>query len=370
MKIQPKNSVLQLTPYVPGKPIEETAREYGLNPDEIVKIASNENPLGVSPKAVEAMKKIIDKVNIYPDGASWNLRKKIAAKLGVEIDNVIAGSGSDELIIGLALGYINPTDEIITSKYSFVRYINAAQISGANLKLIDMKEGWKFNLEAILDAITDNTKIIYIANPNNPTGTIVEKEELLEFLEKVPENVLVVLDEAYYEFASVDENYPDGIEILKDKKYQNLIVFRTFAKAYGLAGLRVGYAVAMNTEIIDILNRVRGAFNVNLVAQVAAIAALDDEEFVEKTVKLTLNEKERLYKIYEELQIDYVKSWTNFIFMDLHVDIEKCFEKLLQKGVIIRPMNGYGLQTYARVSIGLPEQNDRWIEALKQLLGE
>lgn len=357
-----------LKPYVPGKPVEELERELGIS--EALKLASNENPLGPSPMAIEAIKEIASKTHIYPDGAGYKLRETIAEMLSVEIDEVILGNGSNELITLAIRTFCQPGDTAVISDYSFIAYRLCLQAAGVGWTSVAMKNGYVHDLEAMAAACDETTKIVFVANPNNPTGTHVGRAELEDFLRAVPERALVVLDEAYVEYA-LAEDYVTGLE-LRDLR-ERLIVTRTFSKCYGLAGLRVGYGVGP-AKLMNYVQRVREPFNANLVGQVAALAALDDKDFVKTAV--ASNEAGRevllagLHRLQSEYGVEWINSQTNFVLMESPFDGLKLYEAMLREGVIVRPMAGYGLPKHLRITIGTPEQTERCLEALGTALAE
>jgi histidinol-phosphate aminotransferase len=358
-----RKNILNIKNYVPGKPIEEVRREYKLS--DVVKLASNENCFGPSPKAVAAMRKMLDKVNRYPESSSFYLRKALSRFLKTAEDTIIFGNGSDE-VIGLAIRtFVDPGDEIVIASPTFLIYEIASQIQAAVIKNVPLKEGFRYDLRAMKNAISEKTKIVFIANPDNPTGTYVTKKELDEFFKDLPGNVIVFLDEAYFEFADFTyKDYPDGMDYL-DRP--NVIVARSFSKIYGLAGLRIGYGVA-SPKMISYMERVREPFNVNLLAQFAAEAALGDKAFVNKTLKHVDGQKKELYGILRDMGLDYVESATNFVLIDMKRPCKEVFERLLRKGVIVRDMKAWGLDTFIRVTIGTLEENRRFVKALKRIL--
>ena len=362
LKIRPE--LEDLVPYDPGKPIEELEREKGI---KAVKLASNENPLGPSPKAVEAIRQAAFKVNRYPDGACYYLRKKLAKFLGVGEKNIIFGNGSNEIIEILMRTFLEPKDEVVYAWPAFVVYKLISKAMGLKAVEVPLTEDLRHDLDAMAEAITERTKMVFVANPNNPTGTIVKKDEVGRFLSRIPDHVIVVFDEAYYEFACDEPDFPD-LKEMAVRGERNLILMRTFSKAYGLAGLRIGYGIS-NETIIDYMNRVRQPFNVNLLAQEAALAALDDQEHVKKTVELTKEGLSYFYRCFEEMGLEYVPSYANFVLVKVSKGRE-VFEKLLDRGVIVRAMDGYSLPEYIRVNVGLPEENEKFINALKQVLSE
>ena len=351
--------VLELVAYQPGKPIEETARELGMDPADIVKLASNENSLGPSPKAVEAMVKTAAGVHIYPDGASFNLRSKIAARFGVEFNQTVVGSGSSELIELLCHACLHEGIELIAAKHSFSMYPIMCKLFGAKYVEAPIKPDFSSDLQAILAAITPQTRLVFITNPANPLGTVVTQAEM----EQVPEHVIVAFDEAYIDFA---DDKPDTLKYVKQGR--NVILLRTFSKAYGLAGLRAGYGVTI-PEIADLLNKARTPFNMNLMSQAAAAAALDDEEHLAKSGDMVNRGKEQYYSAFKSWGIEYVPSQANFILVKTGQG-RKVFNDALAKGVILRHMDGYGLPEYVRITVGTERENARCLEVLAELLGK
>lgn len=349
--------------YIPGKPIEEVRRMLGLK--NIVKLASNENPLGPSPKAVKAAAAALKEANRYPDAASWYLKAKIATTQKTEIDRIICGNGSDDVIILTMKAFVSKGDEVIIAKPTFLIYQVAAGIAGADIKFVPLTKELKYDLKAMKEAVTDKTRIIFIANPDNPAGSYVTKKELDEFFDGLREDVIVYLDEAYFELARfLADDYPNGLDYLHRP---NLIVARSFSKIYGLAGLRVGYGVS-SPRVVRYLDKFRDPFNVNCVAQAAACAAMDDKVFVEKTLKLVKEERRFLCESLEKMGLDYVKTVTNFMMIDVKRDSKKVFEDMICKGVIIRDMHAWGYKTFIRVSIGTRKENEIFIETLRKVL--
>ncbi|QGT99553.1 hypothetical protein SYNTR_0960 [Candidatus Syntrophocurvum alkaliphilum] len=363
IKKKGRKEIFDLKPYVPGKPIEEVKRELGI--DDIIKLASNENPIGPSPKGVEAVEKALAQLHFYPDSNCFYLKNRLSEILGYENENLIIGNGSDEVLKLIAETFINQGDEVVFADPSFVEYEFTAKIMGAACIKVNLKD-FTHDLEAMLQAITDKTKIVYICNPNNPTGTIVTEQEMDYFMNNVPEDVLVVFDEAYVEYVEA-ENFASGLKYVDQGK--NALVLRTFSKIYGLAALRIGYAITTK-EIAQAIERVIEPFNVNMLAQVAALAAIDDHEHVKKSQNLNSEGKQYLYKEFKNLGFDYVPTEANFIFVDTHKDIQFIFNKLLQLGVIIRTGDIFGYPTYMRLTIGTKQENERLINALKAILEE
>ncbi|MFN3740768.1 MAG: histidinol-phosphate transaminase [Thermodesulfovibrionales bacterium] len=350
--------IRDITPYIPGKPIEELQRELGIK--DIVKLASNENPLGPSRKSMEAIKKATRGLNRYPDGNCYYLKKELSKKLGVTPEELIIGNGSNELLEIAAKTFLMPGDNAVMARPSFVVYAMATRIAGATPLEIPLTAEFSHDLMAMADAITDRTRIIFIANPNNPTGTINLTDEFDTFMKKVPSNVLVVVDEAYYEYVT-DKRYPDTMKYLK--KGYPLLILRTFSKVYGLAGLRIGYGIA-SAELIKEMNRIREPFNVNSLAQIAAIAALRDKEHVKRSVAFNKREKQFLYGELRRLNIDFVPTEANFIYMRFPFEVQPLFNEMLKRGVIIRPVG----KTEIRVTVGTRKENVRFIKSLESII--
>ncbi|BCL74936.1 histidinol-phosphate aminotransferase 2 [Jeongeupia sp. HS-3] len=353
-----------IAPYQPGKPIGELAREMGLDPADIVKLASNENPLGMGPLAQAAVQRELADLARYPDGNGFELKAKIAQKFGVDQSQIILGNGSNDLLDLIARTFLTGADSSVYSQYAFAVYPLVVQAMGAEqieVKAID----YGHDLEAMRAAIKPNTKIVWIANPNNPTGTLARPGDLIEFLELCPKNVLVVLDEAYTEFLP-REKRSDSISWLK--QFPNLIVVRTFSKAYGLAGLRVGMALT-SPEVADLLNRLRQPFNVNSLAQAAACAAIDDADFLAESVRVNSAGMVQLTDAFQRLGLSFIQSYGNFVTFHCG-DAALLNRFMLERGVIIRPLAGYGMPNSLRVSIGLPEENARFIEVLEEAMND
>ncbi len=359
--VEPRESVKNLVPYVPGKPVEELQRELGIT--DAVKMASNENPLGPSPLARKAVSEHIAGVNLYPDGSCFFLRRRLAEKLGVSSERIIIGNGSNEVIEIAARTFLEPGDQAIYGRNAFIVYSLVTRALGCVPVISEMPE-LSHDLDDMLSLITEKTKIVFIANPNNPTGTMVGKAELEWFLGRIPENVVVLVDEAYFEYVD-DPEYPDTLEY--HSMCDSLITVRTFSKVYGLAGLRVGYAVA-SEQAVSYMNRVREPFNVSSLAQVAAAAALDDTEHVERSRELNRSAREYFSKELAEIGVGHTESFANFFLADLETDTAPVYEALLQEGIITRPVREYGLTTHLRISYGLPEENRRLVEVLGRIL--
>ncbi|ANS74848.1 histidinol-phosphate aminotransferase [Paenibacillus yonginensis] len=360
--MQPKPQIVNLPVYQPGKPIEEVKKELGL--EEVIKLASNENPYGSSPKALEAVRAELANISLYPDGSAAELAQALAAHLGVEQDQLIFGCGSDEVICLIARAFFLPGDENIMADQTFSVYKSNADIEGAVSIEVPLKDG-VHDLEAMLAAVTERTKVIWICNPNNPTGTIIPSDELKAFLERVPERVMVVLDEAYYEYVT-DETYPNGIPLIS--QYKNVVVLRTFSKIYGLASLRIGYGVG-DASVIKLINQVREPFNTSRFAQAAALAALNDQSFIADCRRKNREGIEYLNREFDRLGLNYFPAHGNFIMVDVRTSAVEMFQALLKLGIIIR--SGFGkYPNYIRVSVGTEEQNRKFIAALERVLKE
>jgi histidinol-phosphate aminotransferase len=353
-----------LPTYQPGRPIEEVARELGIAADSIIKVASNENPFGPSPRAVAALQKAISSVNLYPDGNAFYLKQKLAATFGVETSNLVLGNGSNEIIEFVSHALLGPDTNIVVSQYCFAIYPIAAKMFGAEVITVPANN-YGHNLPAMLKAITTKTRIVFVANPNNPTGTLAHREELIDFVNRVPDDVLLVLDEAYLEFL---DDPVDLIPLIRLGARKNLILMRTFSKIYGLAGLRIGYGIA-SPELISALEKIRQPFNANLLAQTAALAALDDDEHVRKTRQNNFNGLEFFMQAFRQLNLEYVPSFANFILVRVG-EGQKVFAAMQKLGVITRPMGGYQLPEWIRISIGTPKENERCLGALQTALGQ
>ena len=360
-----RESVLTIRPYEPGKPIEEVARELGIPEPDIIKMASNENPIGPSPLGAQAIKDTADGVNLYPDGGCYYLKSDLAEHLNVEPENLILGNGSNEVLMVIADTFINPEDEVIYARQSFVVYTLATKVVGATAVVVDLKD-YAHDLDAMADRITDKTKAIFIANPNNPTGTMVTADQVDSFMKKVPDDVLVVFDEAYYEYVERSD-YPQTLDYVRDGR--TVMALRTFSKIYGLAGLRIGYGIA-RPDIIEIMNKVRQPFNVNSIAQAAARASLQDKEHVAKSIKVNREGKKYLYGEFERMGLDFVPCETNFMLVHLDRPGAEVMSELLKLGVIVRPMAGYEFPNSVRVTIGTEEQNKRLISSFEKVLGK
>ena len=358
---QAPDYIRRLGLYVPGKPIEEVERELGVS--DIVKLASNENPLGTSPKALTAIAETLPNVNRYPDGGGFALRRALGARVGVDIDQIILGSGSCEVIEMVARAFLADGDEAVISQQSFVMYeLAISQVNGRTVA-VPTTSGRGHDVDAMAAAVSPRTKLIYIANPCNPTGTYTTRAELDRLLAAVGDRALVVLDEAYHEYVA-KADYPDGLEDLKAGR--NVIVLRTFSKIYGLAGLRIGYGVS-SPDVIATLNRVRSPFNTSSLAQAAGLGALDDGEWAAHSRKHNLAELTFLQAELGKRGIRYTPSVTNFVLIEFDADVQKMFLEFQKRGVIIRPVGGAGLVNCARVSVGTRVENEKFLQALDAL---
>lgn len=349
-----------LVSYEPGKPIDDVARELGFAPSQIIKLASNENPLGPSPKALAAMREAAASVHLYPDGGGWKLRNAIADKFGFARENVVLGNGSNEIIELVGHAFLRPGHNIVVADHAFVVYKLMAQLFGAETREIP-DPGFVHDLDAMAAAIDENTREVFIANPNNPTGTLVSEEEVDRFLDRVPDHVIVVFDEAYYEFLQTP---PDTLKYVREGR--NVVVLRTFSKIQGLAGCRIGYGIAPS-PLAEVLQKCRQPFNANAIAQAAALAGLADEEHQQRTRVLTWEGLAYYEASFRELGLDFVPSHANFILVKVG-DGAQVFSELLKRGVIVRALGGYKLPEWVRISIGTPAQNERCIQALREVL--
>ena len=361
--IQYRTEISPLRPYVPGKPIDDVKREYGLS--EVVKIASNENPYGCSPKACQAVVDTLTGPNaaLYPDGACTVLREALAKKYNVAPERLVFGCGTDEIISMIGKVFVNHGDECITAAVSFSQYAASVNSMGGTMVYSPMKEHG-FDLPDILTKITDKTKVIFIANPNNPTGTMHTAAEQDAFMAKVPAHILVAFDEAYGEFAD-SPDYPDTTAMLD--KYPNILYMKTFSKAYGLASLRVGYAIGQ-ADVITLFEKIRNPFNVSVQAQAAAVAALADTEFLAMSVEKNREVRDYLYAEFGKMGLTYIPTQTNFLMVDIQKDSAQAFIDLMKEGYIIRPGAAFGMQTFLRVTLGTMEQMKGFVEVLKSIL--
>ncbi len=358
-------TIFNISPYQPGKPIEEVAREIGIEDvSSISKLASNENPLGPSPRALEAIRAKLPMLNLYPDGNGYYLKQALAEKLGVGVDQLILGNGSNEILELVSHLVAGQGKKVVYSGTSFAIYMIMSHIFGMSSIEVPMCD-FVNDLEGLAAAVTPDVALLFLCNPNNPTGTAVRPEDLDDFLRSLPRELAVILDEAYYEYLPEEWRY-DGIARLGDPAYPHLILLRTFSKAYGLAGLRIGYGIS-TPEFIDVLNRVRQPFNTNSLAQAGALAALGDQEHVEKTLRVNREGMLQLEEGFRRLGLAYVPTFANFILVRVG-DGDAVFRRLLARGVIVRPMGGYRLPEYIRVTIGLPEENRRFLRELAAAL--
>lgn len=356
-----RKGILKITSYIPGKSIEEVQKEFGAK--RWTKLASNENLLGPSPKAVAAIRKELSKIYLYPEGPCTVLRRALAEKFALPEERVVISNGADNLILMIASAFVDEGDEVVMADPTFSVYTNVTQIMGGKPIKVKLKD-FTHDLDTMLKKVNRKTKLVFICNPNNPTGTTVSLESFNYFLSKLPKHVIVILDEAYGDFVE-DAFYPNGLDYIREKR--QLIVLRTFSKVYGLAGLRIGYALGRE-DLVDCLYKVRDPFPVHRLAQVAAVAALNDEDHAIKSIQLVYEGKRYLYKELDRLGLSYVPSQANFIFIDFERDSEEIFQVLLRGGVIIRPGKIWGYPTFARVTIGRMDDNRRFIKALKKIM--
>jgi histidinol-phosphate aminotransferase len=363
--VKPQSGLRAIRPYVPGKPIEEVQREYGLT--DIIKLASNENPIGVSPIALQALLEALPDLNMYPDAQSYRLRCAIAAHHGVDGEMIRVGNGADGIIRELCVSYLEDGDEMLTSCSSFPVYDISAAVMRARIVKTPLTPDLRFDMAALADAITPRTRLIFVCNPNNPTGSIVTRDEVAGFMSRVPDSAIVVFDEAYYEFVD-DPEFPDTMPYALEGR-NNVLILRTFSKAYGIAGIRIGYAIAA-PELLAPLRSCSESFPVNLLAQVAGEAALRDRAFLERTVAVNAEGRRQLSRELSRLGIPAVPSQTNFLLAKFGPDAKKVYEELLKRGVIVRPCTGYDLPEHLRITIGDRTQNERLLATLEFVLRE
>lgn len=356
-----RQALQTLQPYPAGKPIEEVQRKYGL--ETVIKMASNENPLGPSPKAIDAVRQALTESNRYPDANGYLLRTALSKKFNIPLEHLIIGNGSDELVLFIALTYLGPQDQIIVSDKAFIRYEMAAQVMAAQCIHVPMKD-FRHDLDGMVQAVGPETRAIFFSNPNNPVGTMVGRKAVERLLDAVSPRVLIIIDEAYREYVD-HPDYPDALTYLRT--HPNVLILRTFSKVHGLAGLRIGYGIA-HPQIIHDINRVRPPFNVNRLAQIAALAALEDEEHVQRTVRMNAEQKAYLQQELTRLNIGFVPSSTNFLLIDARLDSLQISQHLLSQGIIVRPMAGFGMPTHLRVTIGTPEENRAFVQAFERTL--
>jgi len=357
-----RETIKQITPYSPGKSSQEAKEELGL--EEITKLASNENPLGPSPRAIEAMQEAAAEVYFYPDPVCRDLTRALAELCDADPEGIVIGRGSDEIIHMMGLAFVNPGEEIIYSDPWFALYPMTTAIMEGRALAVPHRD-FVHDLEAMAAAITDKTKLVFISNPYNPTGTIVAAEQVAEFMDAIPDHVIVGFDEAYYEYVD-DPDYPDSLAYVREGR--NVVVLRTFSKAYGLAGLRIGYGIAP-LGLATALKQVREPFNISGISQVAALASLADPDQVQRSFQLVQDGKGYLYEQFEQMGLEYVPTQANFIFLDVGIDSRECFDGLMRRGVTVRTGDIFGLPTHIRVTIGTMEQNRQFIEALRDVVG-
>lgn len=355
-----RDEVLNLEAYIAGKPIDEVKRELGIS--KVVKMASNENPYGCSKEVKEALKNLVDEAYLYPDSASYEFKNELSKKLNIEKDMIFCGAGSDSLIKDICATFLNPLDESIMADITFPRYKSNTLLMGAIPIEVQLKEH-KLDLEEMVNKISEKTKIIWFCNPNNPTGTIFTKKEFNDILNKIPKHVLIIMDEAYIEFIDKEVELPDSIELIKT--HENMIILRTFSKAYGLASLRFGYGIA-NRKLVSYINRVINPFDSNLFAQKAAVKAIKDKEHLEYVIKNNREQKEYFEREFKKLGLKYIESQANFIMVNIQCDDKKIHEYLLTKGFIIRPGFLLGMKGYLRISIGKEEDNKEFMYFLEE----
>ncbi len=364
MKLKVASHISSLVPYPPGKPIEELEREYGISGS--IKLASNENAWGPSPKAMEAIKGALQNLHRYPDGSCYYLSKSLAAKIGVKPDEIVFGNGSNEIIGLLITAFLQPGEEVISSHPSFLMYQKLVQVQGGSNKVVELSESMRHDLEAIRKAVSAKTRIIFLDNPNNPTGNIIDRENFIAFMEQLPQEIIVVLDEAYVDFVDPALRI-DVLGYIRAGK--PVVALRTFSKAYGLSGLRLGYGI-MNAEIAGYLNRVRQPFNVNSLAQVGGVAALEDDAHYRMTLQKSSDGIAWLQGEVAKLGCRPMETHTNFFLIDVKGDGRKLYEHLLRQGIIVRPMKAYGYPNYIRITVGRRDENQRFVAALAKSLQE
>jgi len=354
-----------IRPYVPGKPIEEVVREYGIT--DVIKLASNENPVAPPQRVLQAIADALPHLNLYPDGTCYDLRQALSNRFHVAFDQVGVGNGADNLILQVSMAFLEEGDEVVVSRSSFAMYDLFAHAMRAKLVKTRLAPGYRVDLDAMVDAFTDRTKLVYVCNPNNPTGTIVTAEEFDTFVRRVPESVLIVVDEAYREMVDSD-TFPDVLALVREGK-SNLLVLRSFSKVYGLAGIRLGYAFG-SRDIIAGLSKIRSPFAVNTLAQVAGIAALKEEGFIRQSKETNRAGRDQLCREFDRLGLEYPESHTNFVLVRVGPNAEQVQQELLRRGVIVRPCAAYELPEFLRISVGTPEQNARLITSLEAALSE
>jgi len=357
-----RKELARFQPYVPGKPIEEVKREYGLS--RIEKLASNENQLGPSPMAVEAIMRAVNEINFYPEATAYELKRELAADLGVKEKNLVIGNGGEELLQIIAQTFINEGDEVVVASPSFGIYNTTVGLMGGVIHSVPFKN-YRYDLEGMLEKTGDRTKLVYVCSPNNPTGNIVTRKELDTLLAGLPEDVTLVMDEAYYEFAAANPDYPDSIALLKTRP--NLVILRTFSKVSGIAGVRIGYVIT-SERIAAEMNKIKLTFDVNRLAQEAARGALKDKEYTKKTVALTRQSIDMMEAFFDEKGLNYIKSYANFVFVDVGFHSKTAFEELMKRGVIVRPGFYWGWDNWIRVSTGTVEQTRFFLDKLEEVI--
>ena len=363
MSLVPKH-IKNLMPYKAGKPISEVKRE--LNLKHIVKLASNENPMGPSIKAINHVNKYLKDTHRYPDSNGYDLRLKLAKSFNLDIKNVIIGGGSEGIMSVIMRTFLSADDEIIATKNSFIGFKVLANASGFKVNWVPM-QNYHYDLDAMALEINEKTKVIYLANPDNPTGTYFNKSNFEKFMKSVPNRAIVLLDEAYFEYAKTEEKYPDCSQWVND--FDNLIVTRTFSKAYGLAALRIGYSLS-HPDIANLLNRVRQPFNNNSLALIAAEVALQDTQYIRKSIELNSDEMNKLIQAFDNMGLEYIPSKANFICVDFKQPSLEIYQNLLKAGVIVRPISDYGMPNHLRISIGLEHENEKFINELDKIIAK
>ncbi len=361
MKKLIRESILRIQQYEPGMPAEVLEGELSLK-EEFSKLASNENPLGPSPLAIDAINRSLEEGNLYPDNRCHQLKEKIAQHLKIPAENLGVGNGTTELIFLMGVAFLNPGETFVMSESSFIMAKIVAQIMDCNLVEVPLKD-YRHDLDSILKMVSNDTKLVYFDNPMNPIGTMVTEREVSRFMEEISEDIIVVFDEAYFEYAD-KENFPDTLRFVQERR--NVIILRTFSKMYGLAGFRVGYCIAQE-DLIDAFNRTKPPFSVNRFAQVAAVEALRDEAHIQKTQEITESGKRFFYESFERMSVFYIPSETNFVTIDVKTDAQKVADELKKRSVIVRPLTMYGKPTFLRVTVGTPEQNKKFIEVFRQI---
>jgi len=357
-----RKELASFRPYVPGKSIDEVQKEYGLQ--RIVKLASNENPLGPSHMAIEEIRKQLETIHLYPDPASASLRGKLSEQLDMPLDQIVVGNGGEQILLLVAQTFINEGDEAIMANVTFDMYASSVSFLGGVPVRVPLKE-YKHDFEEFITRITEKTKLIYVCNPNNPTGNIMTSEDIKYLVERIPDDIVLILDEAYYDYATVNPDYPKSMEILKHR--DNTIILRTFSKVAGIAGVRIGYAIT-SKKIAESMTKIKPTFNVNRLAQAAAIGAIDDLDHIKKTVELNYKSMAIMEDYFAEKGLKYIKSNANFILIDIGIDSRIIFEELMKRGIIIRPGYNWGFDTWIRVSTGTLEQTKFFTEQLDEVI--